>query len=53
MAIAKVKFYNTAKGFGFIAPEEGGKDVVERASGLETAGMGLPAAAFRQQRTSR
>jgi CspA family cold shock protein len=34
-----VKFYNSQKGYGFIAPDNGGKDVFVHATALERAGM--------------
>jgi CspA family cold shock protein len=34
-----VKWYNATKGFGFVAPSEGGKDVFVHASALQRAGV--------------
>ncbi|HRQ15116.1 MAG TPA: cold-shock protein [Promineifilum sp.] len=39
MDIGTVKFYNGQKGYGFIAPDNGGTDVFVHASALERAGM--------------
>ena len=39
MITGTVKFFNPDKGFGFIAPEEGGNDAFVHISAVERAGM--------------
>ena len=40
MATGKVKWYNSTKGYGFIEPSDGGKDVFVHATAVEAAGLG-------------
>ncbi len=40
MAIGTVKWFNAQKGYGFIQPEDGGKDVFVHISAVERAGIG-------------
>jgi CspA family cold shock protein len=40
MTNGTVKFYNETKGYGFISPDGGGKDVFVHATALERAGLG-------------
>jgi cold shock CspA family protein len=51
--LGTVKWYNANKGFGFIAPDQGGKDIFVHASALERAGiMGHGRRAARRHRRS-
>lgn len=39
MPVGTVKFFNATKGYGFIAPDEGGGDAFVHISAVERAGM--------------
>ena len=40
MPTGTVKWFNTTKGYGFIAPEDGGNDAFVHISAVERAGLG-------------
>jgi CspA family cold shock protein len=40
MTIGTVKWFNSQKGYGFIQPEDGSKDVFVHVSAVERAGLG-------------
>lgn len=41
MSVGTVKWFNAARGYGFIEPEDGSKDVFVHISAVERAGLSL------------
>ena len=39
MATGTVKWYNSTKGYGFIQPDDGGKDAFVHATAIEASGL--------------
>ena len=52
MFMGTVKWFNSAKGFGFIQPDDGGKDTFVHISAVERAGLNNLAEGERSGKTS-